>query len=194
MTRADLPDRAVQPPTDEERAEFKRGELEAARAIMAGDRYCPDPSVHVARVASQERPQPADLPPACERCNTFMSDPPDPCPATGNRQPCRASQERPQPHSLSAIHDEFIEARDAFPVDSDSWAVWETAATRIRAAQERPSIDVLAAFFHEEYWSETGDTHLPREQAESTDCEICWHSAAKLHGLLSSPVPVEPGE
>ena len=33
-------------PTDEERAAFKRQEREAAAAIMAGDRYCPDPSAH----------------------------------------------------------------------------------------------------------------------------------------------------
>ena len=45
-------------PTDEERMAFKRQEREAAAAIMAGDRYCPDPSAHEHRAASQERPQP----------------------------------------------------------------------------------------------------------------------------------------
>lgn len=43
-------------PTDEERAAFKRQELEAAKAIMAGDRYCPDPSAHVARAQEQAAP------------------------------------------------------------------------------------------------------------------------------------------
>ena len=43
---------------------FKRQEREAAAAIMAGDRYCPDPSAHEHRAASQERPK------AMARCET----------------------------------------------------------------------------------------------------------------------------
>jgi hypothetical protein len=51
---------AVGKPTDEERAAWKRGEIEAAKAIMAGDRYCPDPAVH-AGGAVGEREEPLDV-------------------------------------------------------------------------------------------------------------------------------------
>jgi hypothetical protein len=151
----------------------------------------------LARAASQERPQPktwrqpmADEPGGrrnpsyeieCGECGTRLRITNNYSPQGDfldqSSEPVGVAQERPQPHDGCGCE-------SCMCPDPSAHA----------GAQERPSIDVLAAFFHEEYWSETGDTHLPREQAESTDCEICWHSAAKLHGLLSSPEPVEPGE
>ena len=53
---------------DEERMAFKRQEREAAASIMAGDRYCPDPSAHEHRAASQERPRSVYLPMDCPVC------------------------------------------------------------------------------------------------------------------------------
>jgi hypothetical protein len=46
-------------------------------------------------------------------------------------------------------------------------------------------VERLAEFFHEEYWAEANEPHWPREQADATDCEVCWSSAAKLHARLS---------
>jgi hypothetical protein len=46
-------------------------------------------------------------------------------------------------------------------------------------------VDRLAEFFHDEYWAEANEPHWPREQADATDCEVCWSSAAKLHARLS---------
>lgn len=62
------PDPHTEPrtPTDEERAAFKRQEREAAAAIMAGDRYCPDPSVH-----GRATPR-ADAPPPLDRAPTYL--------------------------------------------------------------------------------------------------------------------------
>ena len=63
---------------------FKRQEREAAASIMAGDRYCPDPSAHEHRAASQERPHDNH-----DGCNPY-----DPAHIAGKAP---ASQERPQP-------------------------------------------------------------------------------------------------
>ena len=56
-------------PTAEERAAFKRSEREAAAAIMAGDRYCPDPSVHE---AAGRAVQDDGLDPARQACIDIM--------------------------------------------------------------------------------------------------------------------------
>jgi hypothetical protein len=211
---ADLPDRAVQPEAPRigqlgwiDRLLYAVKGTDPDRGVLVEhvasghERWVPvDASPWIddpARAASQERPQPktwrqpmADEPGGrrnpsyeieCGECGTRLRITNNYSPQGDfldqSSEPVGVAQERPQPHDGCGCE-------SCMCPDPSAHA----------GAQERPSIDVLAAFFHEEYWSETGDTHLPREQAESTDCEICWHSAAKLHGLLSSPEPVEPGE
>jgi len=39
---------------------------------------------------------------------------------------------------IEQMHAEFIEARDSFEIDSDSWAVWNTAATRVLLEEPQP--------------------------------------------------------
>jgi hypothetical protein len=70
----------------------------------------------------------------------------------------------------------------------EAWGNWEGIAQfEIPAIEREAGIDVerLGEFFHEEYWAEANEPHWPREQADATDCEVCWSSAAKLHARLS---------
>ena len=46
---------------------------------------------------------PEPFPPHCVQCGTFMSDPPDLCSSTGNRQRCRAAQGAAVPPTVDAL-------------------------------------------------------------------------------------------
>jgi hypothetical protein len=124
-------------------------------------------------------PDRAVQPEACERCNVFMSDPPEPCPATGNRQPCRAaSQERPQPDP--ADH----------PGNFDGYRGNRLVVDPLPSgAQERPSIDVALL---REAMNNVG-LGVPYIDADPIGDE---HAQAVIaeYLRLSSPEPVEPGE
>jgi hypothetical protein len=95
--------------------------------------------------------------------------------------------------ALIGLDDAFQWIRKEYPaalvaMPTEFYRGFEKARAALAASDAGPAgIDVerLAEFFHEEYWAEANEPHWPREQADATDCEVCWSSAAKLYARLS---------